>query len=138
MLGVDKEPCEIIIREKLNEEQNKRFNFLQANFEELKLPKTSLIVSNFSLPFCIPISFNYLWNNICDSIVDNGYFLGNFFGMNDDWNGKKNMTFLTNEDIKILFKNYKILYYNEMEYDKETAMGKFKHWHIIEVFAQKL
>ena len=80
VIGIDKELTEATIREKLNEDQNKRFNFMQSRFEELeRLPETDLIVSLFSLPFCNPLNFNELWENISQSICNGKYFLGNFF-----------------------------------------------------------
>lgn len=110
--------------------------FIQSDFEELKeLPKADLILSLFSLPFCNPDKFKDLWVNICNSISDGKYFLGNFLGKNDEWIFKKNMTFMSLQEIENLFRNFEIITISEKEYDKPTAMGKMKHWDVIEVFA---
>lgn len=61
--------------------------------------------------------------------------MGNFFGKNDEWAFKKKMTFMSLEEVGKLFKNFEILTISEKEYDKPTAMGKMKHWDVIEVFA---
>lgn len=45
------------------------------------------------------------------------------------------MTFLTLEQVKELFKDFDIINICEKEYDKQTAMGKMKHWDVIEVLA---
>lgn len=136
VLGIDKEATESLIRAKLTENENSNFKFIQSDFENLnKLPKTDLVLSLFSLPFCSPNKFDELWENICNSISDGKYFLGNFFAKNDEWKFKKEMTFMSLEEVKNLFKNFEILTISEKEYDKPSAMGKMKHWDVIEVFA---
>ena len=69
----------------------------------------------------------------------NGYFVGNFFGINDSWAKiKEQMVFLSKEQILDLFKDsFKILEINEIEKDEKTVLGKMKHWHIFSVIAQK-
>lgn len=136
VLGIDKEVTESLIRGKLTENENSNFKFIQSDFENLdELPKMDLVLSLFSLPFCSPDKFYDLWENICNSISEGKYFLGNFFGKNDEWNCKKKMTFMSLEEVKKLFENFEILTISEKEYDKPTAMGKMKHWDVIEVFA---
>lgn len=67
--------------EKLNEIESSNFKFIQSNFENLnKLPKTDLILSLFSLLFCSLDKFYDLRANICNSISDEKYFLGDFLG----------------------------------------------------------
>lgn len=136
VIGIDKEATEAIIREKLTNEQNSRFKFIQNNFEKLpQLPKTDLILSSFSLPFCNPLRFKDFWKNISQSISNEKYFLGNFFGVNDEWNGKKILSFFSLEQVKELFKDFNIINISETEYDKRTAMNVMKHWDVIEVLA---
>jgi hypothetical protein len=63
--------------------------------------------------------------------------IGNFFGFNDEWNTcNTKLIFYTKEQVLELFKEFDISYINEIEYDKNTAMGKMKHWHVIEVVAK--
>lgn len=95
-----------------------------------------MIVSMFALSFCTPDNFNDLWIKISNSVANEKYFLGNFLGKNDDWNAKTDMTFFSLTDIENLFKNFEIIYISEKEYDKSTAMGKMKHWDIIEIIAK--
>lgn len=125
-----------MIRQQLTENENAKFSFIQSDFEKLvELPKSDLVLSLFSLPFCRPNEFNNLWKKISNSVSDGKYFLGNFFGKNDEWNFRKDMTFLSLKDIENLFKDFEIINISEKEYDKPTAMGKMKHWDIIEVLA---
>ena len=71
--------------------------------------------------------------------LKNGYFAGNFFGLNDSWTKiKKEMVFLSKEQILDLFKDYfEIIHFNEIEKDGKTGLGKMKHWHIYDVIAKK-
>lgn len=45
------------------------------------------------------------------------------------------MTFMSLQEVKNLFENFEIINISEKEYDKPTAIGKMKHWDVIEVFA---
>ena len=79
-----------------------------------------------------------MWAEICSNIKNNGYFVGNFFGINDEWNTKNDKrTFLSKEEVMKLFNNFEILEIKEIEKDKPTAEGKMKHWHTIEIIARK-
>ena len=71
--------------------------------------------------------------------LKNGYFVGNFFGLNDSWAKiKKEMVFLSKEQILDLFKNsFEIIYFNEIEKDGKTGLGNLKHWHVYNVIAKK-
>lgn len=67
-----------------------------------------------------------------------GYFVGNFFGINDSWaKVKENMVFLSKEQILDLLKDFEIIDFQENLYDGKTALGKIKHWHIYDVIAKK-
>lgn len=80
---------------------------------------------------------NYL-KKIKNSILENGYFIGNFFGVNDTWNGiKKDCVFLNKSQVLELFKEFEIIHFYEVENDENTALGGMKHWHIFNVIARK-
>lgn len=139
VLAIDRENVESRIVAKLSEEELKQFKFSKQKFEYIELEKNNLVVSNFSLPFCNKNNFTELWNKINDSILKEGYFVGNFFGNNDEWkNTKEEMTFLTKEQVIELFKNFDIIEFKEIEKDAITGLGKMKHWHIFNVIAKKL
>lgn len=139
VLAIDKEDTKQIISNKLNDEEKKRFRFCRQEFEEIKLEKNDLTVANFSIPFCNKNNFNELWNKIIESILEDGHFVGNFFGLNDSWiDEKENMVFLSEEQVLKLFEeSFKIVKFKEIEKDAKTAFGKIKHWHIYEVIAKK-
>ena len=140
VFAIDKEDTEQIISNKLDDEELKRFKFERQNFENIKLEKARLLVANFSIPFCRKDCFNQFWNKIVDSILKDGYFAGNFLGLNDSWaKNKQQMIFLSKEQVLELFKNsFEIVYFNEIEKDGTTGLGKMKHWHIYNVIAKKI
>ena len=138
VLAIDRENVESRIVAKLSEEELKQFKFLKQKFEYIELEKNNLVVANFSLPFCNKNNFKELWNKINNSILKDGYFVGNFFGINDEWKStKEEMTFLTKEQVIELFKDFEIIEFKEVEKDGTTGLGKMKHWHIFNVIAKK-
>ena len=106
--------------------------------ENLKIPNTDLIIANFSLSFCKKNYFKSMWENIVESININGYFVGTIFGIKDSWNKEcRDMSFFTREEAEKLFKQFKIIRFEEIENDKPTALGEEKHWHFYSIIAQK-
>ena len=138
VLAIDRENVEERIAKRLNDKELEKFTFQQQNFESLELEKSNLIVANYCLPFCNKNKFEELWNKIESSITNEGYFVGNFFGTNDGWNGiKKEMIFLSREQIMELFNEFEIILFKETEKDALTGLEKMKHWHIFDVIAKK-
>ena len=139
VLAIDREDTKDIISSKLNDEELRRFRFNKQNFENIKLEENDLIVANFSLPFCNKKDFKEFWNTIVGSILEDGYFVGNFFGVNDSWvDEKENMVFLSKEQVLKLFEeSFEIIKFQEIEKDAKTALGKIKHWHLYEIIAKK-
>ena len=139
VLAIDREDVESRITARLSKEEQKKFKFSKQKFESIKLEKNNLVVANFSLPFCNKNNFKELWNKIDESILKDGYFVGNFFGDNDEWKNKKEeMTFLTKEQVLELFKNYEIIDFKEVEKDALTGLEKMKHLHIFNIIAKKI
>lgn len=138
--AVDSENTENFILEKLDEDEIKRFKFSKQDFESLNLEENDLVLANYSIPFCNKNEFNTFWNKIVNSIKEDGYFVGNFFGTNDSWSKTKlDKTFLSKEEVLELFRNkFEIVLFEEIENDKMTANGNMKHWHIFNVIAKKM
>lgn len=68
VLAIDKEETKELIEEKLNENELKNFRFSLQNFQNVELENNSLLVSNFSIPFCGKKYFKEFWNKIEESI----------------------------------------------------------------------
>ena len=138
VIAIDREDVKTRITKRLNKEQLKKFEFQRQNFETIKLQQNNLIVANYCLPFCNKNCFEELWSKVSASIITEGYFIGNFFGEKDSWSeNKREMTFLTKEQVKYLFKEFEIVQFKEIEKDGLTGMGKMKHWHIYNIIAKK-
>lgn len=139
VLAIDREDVEGRIKKRINtQEYLNRFRFQQQNFEDIVLEKNNLLIANYSLPFCNKNEFTKLWKKIEKSILKNGYFVGNFFGVNDEWNGlKPNMIFLNKPEVLELFRNFEIIEFKEEQADRKTGMGVMKHWHLFWVIAKK-
>ena len=138
VLAIDSSNVEERIRSKLSDKEQGKLRFEVQRFEKLKLQKCNLVISNNSLPFCDKKYFYQMWAEICLNIENNGYFVGNFFGVNDEWNTKNDKrTFLSKEEVIKLFSGFEILELQEIEKDRPTAEGKMKHWHTFEIIAKK-
>lgn len=138
VIAIDKEDVKERISNRLNEKELEKFQFQKQHFETLKLEKSNLIVANYTIPFCNKDKFEPLWNKIKENIVCGGYFVGNFFGINDEWKESKDkMIFLTKDEVLELFKEFKIIKFKEVEKDLLNGLGKMKHWHIFNVIAKK-
>ena len=137
VLAIDREDVEKRILNRLSQREKKKFRFQIQSFESLELEKSDLIIANYCLPFCNKDRFEDLWNKIKESILCNGYFVGNFFGINDSWNKTKpEKVFLSKEQVIELFKDFEIIRFKEIEKDALTGLGKMKHWHIFDVIAK--
>lgn len=139
VLAIDSSNVEEMIRNKLSGIEQERLRFEVQRFENLKLSKCDLLLSNNSLSFCDRNYFYKMWNEIYLNINENGYFVGNFFGIHDEWNTEKDKrTFFNKAKVLRLFDNFEILEFQEIEKNKPTAEGKMKHWHTFEVIAKKI
>jgi hypothetical protein len=47
------------------------------------------------------------------------------------------MTFFDTNNINEMFKEFKIIKYEEIEKDEKTVLGQDKHWHIFDITAIK-
>lgn len=138
VIAIDKEDTEKMIRSSLQEEEQNYLEFIKQDFENnIILQSCNLLVANSSLSFCNRKNFDDLWKKIVDSISKDGYFVGNFFGINDSWANRPNMAFFTKEEVIKLFSSFKIINFKEVAKNGKTALGIKKHWHIFNVIAKK-
>ena len=77
--AIDREDTKKIIEANLNTDDLKKLKFMCQNFENIKLEKNDLIVSNFSIPFCSKNYFNDFWNKIVNSINNGRLLCWEFF-----------------------------------------------------------
>lgn len=90
------------------------------------------------MPFCSKKDFQIVWKNIYNGLKPNGIFSGQLFGVNDDWSGILNMSFVTNEEVDDLIIGYSPEYYIELDEDGRIADGTVKHWHLFNLVLRKI
>ena len=134
VLAVARQLNEAYILNRLNDEEKNKVSFLETSFENIELPMTQLITSFFSIPFCNPDYFNDLWNEIYDSLEDNGYFVGQLFGDRDDFKDYPLVNTFTIDEVRELLKNYNIIKLEEVEYVRKIDNKK---WHFFDIIAKK-
>lgn len=110
-----------------------------SEFESLiVLPPSQLINASYSLPFLNRDYFFNFWEIILSALHSGGLFSGIFFGINDSWSTRANMTFLSRDE---LFSNlllpFKIEFFAEEEHDESDALGNLKHSHKYFIVAKK-
>ena len=138
VIAIDKEDTEEIIRASLNKKEQDLLKFVKQDFEDnITLQSCNLLVANASLSFCHKKYFNELWKKVVNSITKDGYFVGNFFGVNDTWANRPNMTFFIKEEVVELFSSFEIINFKEIEKNGKTVLGVEKHWHVFNVIAKK-
>ena len=109
------------------------------SFDKFKFKeKYDLINAQYALPFIKKEKFYKLLYNIKKSLNKEGIFTGQFFGEKDDWKNRKNMTFISKQQAKKVFKGFNIIKFLEEEKDEITAIGEKKHWHVFHFIAKKI
>lgn len=135
--AVDKESSVIdLIRSRVSD--TSKLDFIIDNFENIKLNKANLIVSNLSIYFCKPQYFDRFCHEITNNIIEGGYFVGNFLGKEDEWSTDSNRTFIDKEELYSIFKDFEIVFFKEKKFNKKTAKGRMKFWHIYQIIARKM
>ena len=134
VLAIDRQLNQDFILNRLSDSEKQLISFKESSFEDVELPKTKLLTSFFSIPFCNPNNFDELWTKIYNSIEDNGYFVGQLFGDRDAWNVVESINTFSIDKVKEYLKNYNIIKLEEIEYVRENDNKK---WHFYDIIAKK-
>ncbi len=117
---------------------SKKVKFIHSEFEAFKFGKYDLINARYSLSFVHKDVFKKVFAKLKKSINPGGVFVGNFYGVNDQWNKlSETMTFLTREQIEELFSGMEIIKLEEKDEDGKIANGTPKHIHLFSVIARQ-
>jgi len=117
----------------------------RASFNTFNYPSASLIVADASLFFCPEVEFGEVWNKITDALLPKGVFSGSFLGPEDTMAGPgfnkesywPEVLVLSEEEVKYLFKNYKIESFTEHRASGKAPDGEPHQWHLFSVVAKK-
>ena len=117
-----------------------KLRYVIEHFDKFNFPENTfdIALTMYSLPFNAPDTFDNVFENIKKSIVEDGIFCGQLFGVRDEWSNKPNMTFHTKRQIAKLFLGMEIIYFKEEEIDGKTANGAPKHWHVFHFIAKRI
>ncbi len=112
--------------------------FVCRDIELFNPERYDLINASFSLPFVHKDELRSVMKGLLYALEPGGIFVGNFFGVNDEWNKPgETMSFVEEDEIRAIFAGLSLLHLDEKEEDGTIADGAPKHWHIYDVIAQK-
>ena len=117
-----------------------RFHYFVSAFADFDFPKNEYNIASamYSLPFNPPESFEAVFARIKNSLVKDGIFCGQCFGVRDEWSTNQKMTFHTKEQVENLLSDMEVILLDEEEKDDKTANGTPKHWHVFHFIAKKI
>jgi len=116
------------------------FEYVISSFVDFIFPKEqfNLVNAQYALPFTPPETFSKVFEKIKSSLTNNGVFVGQFFGVKDEWNtSDSQLSFHTKEEVLALVSDMEIIKLDEQEYEGTLVSGQQKHWHVFHVIAKK-
>ncbi len=118
---------------------SKKLHYFVTPFDKFDFPENNFDIASATsaLPFNSPDTFGKVIKSIKESLVKNGIFCGQLFGVRDEWSSRSKMTFHTREQAEKLFSDMEIIDFREEEKDGTIANGTPKHWHIFHFIARK-
>lgn len=133
---IDKEKTVKAAVQKIQSEKLKFFLCDFANFD-FPVNEYDLAAAIYSLPFVQPSQFNDVFESVIKSLVTNGIFCGQFFGIRDSWCHNSQLTFLSKKVVLAILGDMEIIHLDEKEFEGKTADSSPKHWHVYNVIARK-
>ena len=117
-----------------------RLQTMVASFQSMKLQANTadLVNASYSLPFVPKNQFPAVWKKITAVMKDGGIFAGQFFGVQDEWNNNKDMTFFDIDEVKKLLEGFEVGYLAEVHSIEPGGGAPRKHWHYFNVVTRKL
>lgn len=132
--AIDRQLNKNYILDRIDDSLINKVSFIEHDFVGLNIPKCDLLMSFFSIPFCKLDYFDTLWDNIYNSINDNGYFIGQLFGERDDLRLVGDINVFSREEALKYLNRYELLYFKEFEFVRETDNKK---WHFFNFIVRK-
>jgi tellurite methyltransferase len=118
--------------------------FLQATLERFAVSITpdsfDLVHAGFVLPFVASAEFTSAFALLRAGIAPGGYFVGQFFGPEDEFirtSPTSAMTAHTASDIPGLFDGFELLEHEEVNREGRVGRGRSKWWHVHHVVARR-
>jgi SAM-dependent methyltransferase len=114
-----------------------RLDIAIGQFHEVSLPDADLVYAQFSLPFAGDHLESAVANAI-SAVVPGGAFVGQLFGVNDDWADDEGVAWVDRSWIDRTFEGF-----TELDVDERDHRGPYgqhgatKRWHFFHVRARK-
>jgi tellurite methyltransferase len=135
--AVDADPRSVALLSALPQS---RLHVVQSSFEDFTYTTYDLISAQFALPFTPRSRFDEVFARLKAALPPSGVFVGQFFGVNDQWNtpDRTNMTFLTRAEALDFIHDLDTIEFTEEDADGHVADGSPKHWHVFHILSRKL
>ena len=115
-----------------------RLTFIQAGFEDFHFSTYDLVNAHYALPFVGKANFERVIHGVIDSIKPGGLFVGQLFGLDDEWNtAETKLAFCERKDVEALFADFATFDLREVNEKGAIASGDSKHWHVFNIIAKK-
>ena len=112
---------------------------VQSSFGDFEFETYDLVNAQFALPFTPKARFHEVFARVKRSLLAGGIFVGQFFGVHDEWNTPENhMTFFTREQAEDELTGLKVVEFREEDVDGHVADGTPKHWHMFHIIVQRV
>ena len=97
----------------------------------------SLVCALLVFPFLPKKDIPDIMRGVANSLKKNGIIVAHFFGSNDTWSNR--CATHSSDEIRSLIDDtgLTIIKLTEQQYDKKTAKGILKHWHVFTLIAKK-
>ena len=134
--AVDSEP---LVKQYIENLQNLgHLTYTQSTFENFNYQHYDVINARYSLPFNPREGFPFVINKVLKSLNSGGVFVGQLFGINDEWNVPgSNMSFFEKSEVQKFFTSLEIIKFDEKAEEGLLANGSKKHWHVFDIIARQ-
>jgi len=138
VLAVDAEPrAGLLLEEATPERDRDRLKIAIGQFHEVALPQADLVYAQFSLPFAGE-HLDAAVENALSAVVDGGAFVGQLFGVNDDWADDAGVSWVDRPWVDRAFSDF-----GELDVDERDHRGPYgqhgatKRWHFFHIRARR-
>lgn len=115
----------------------KNLKFYRRPFQDFHFEEYDLINAQYSLPFMPKKDFLEVWPKLVKSLKPGGIFVGQLFGVEDEWAKNIGMAFFTFSEVKKLCKSLEAVEFIEEKKQGTLANGTLKHWHLFHLILKK-
>ena len=116
-----------------------QFTFHKSLIEDFEFDKYDLVNAQWVLPFIDESDFEEVVMKIKTSLNKGGFFIGQFFGLEDEWKkSRKDVVFISNQRSLKLLSGLEIVKFAEVKLKGFTYNKSPKYWHYFEFIVRKL